>query len=91
MIWHAIFNFFYTVAQYVIGLLPDMTDADLTNVSNITGAFQSVRGYLMTANQFFPVDLAFTVLGVIISFEIALALWKLIRWVGSIISVGIIK
>jgi hypothetical protein len=91
MIFHAIFNFFYTVATYIIGLLPDLTDADLTNIENITNAFQNVRGYLLTANQFFPVDLAFTILGVIIAFEIALALWKLIRWVGSILSVGIIK
>ena len=91
MIFHAIFNFFYTVATYIIGLLPDLTDADLSNIDNVTNAFQSVRGYLLTANQFFPVDLAFIVLGVIISFEIALAVWKLIRWVGSILSVGIIK
>lgn len=91
MIWHAIFSFFYTVAQYIIGLLPDLSDADLTNINNITSAFQNVRGYLVTANQFFPVDLAFIVLGVIISFEIALAVWKLIRWVGSILSIGIIK
>lgn len=91
MIWHAIFSFFFTIAQYIIGLLPDLSDADLNNIQNITNAFQSVRSYLLTANSFFPVDLAFVVLGVIISFEIALALWKLIRWVGSILSVGIIK
>lgn len=91
MIWHNIFSFFYTVAVYIIGLLPDLSDADLINIDNITESFQSFRGYLLTANMFFPVDLAFTAIGIIIAFEVALAVWKLIRWVGSILSIGIIK
>lgn len=91
MIFHSIFNFFYTVAVYIIGLLPDLSDQDLTNVANIESAFQTLRGFLQIGNLFFPVDLAFTAIGIIIGFEIALALWKLIRWVGSILSVGIIK
>jgi hypothetical protein len=91
MIWHNIITFFFNIAQFIVGFLPDLGDNDLTNINNITNAFQSFRGYLVTANMFFPVDLAFTCLTLIIGFEVALAVWKLIRWLGSLFSVGIIK
>lgn len=91
MIWHAVFTFFYNIALFIVGFLPDLSDSDLTNIDNITNAFTTFRGYLTNANMFFPVDLAFTCLLLIVGFEIALAVWKLIRWIASILSIGIIK
>lgn len=81
-----------TSAEILISLLVSpLPNTDLAIVSQIQSSLTAFVGYLQTANFFFPVTVLGGVLASIFSMELILFTWKLIRWIASIISVGIVK
>lgn len=88
MIVQAIFTFAAQLLAVIVSLFPQ---ADSSTVTSITNSTDSFRSYISAANWIFPVDTFFTVLGIFILIESAWFGWKFIRWILSIISVGILK
>jgi len=60
-------------------------------VSQITDSVTSFRNYASGAAWLFPLDLLFPLLTTVILIEFLINGFKLIRWLASIISFGIIK
>lgn len=90
MILNAIIGLAYSVAMYIIGLLPDATATDYANINNMTNALSSVRGYFIGANIFFPVDDLFTILRLIITIELIVFGFKVARFIAHILSLGVV-
>jgi len=88
MIISAIITFLTGIVLWLLNLLPN---ADPTILSNVTTQFAAFKTWIGTANNVFPVDTLFTVLGLILVLESGLYLWKAFKWIGGIISGGIIK
>jgi hypothetical protein len=77
----------YTFFSPIIGLLPD---ADSDAIALIHDALYNVKTYASGANWFFPVDTFFFCIGSFLGILIGIGVFKLIRWVLSIITVNLI-
>jgi hypothetical protein len=91
MIIKTIIDFASSVLVYIVTLFPDQTAGDVVNIVNIVQSVGTIENYFAAANFWFPVDTLFLVLQIILAFELGIAIYKIARWIGSIISVGIIK
>lgn len=85
------YNLLNTGEFLLILLLTPLPDTDPAIVSMISSNMTVFIGYLQTANFFFPVTTLGVILTAIFSMETGLLTWKLIKWIASIISIGIIK
>lgn len=88
MIISYIITFITGIVLWLLNLLPN-ADSSITN--SITTQFTAFKTWIATANNVFPVDTLFQILGIMILLESGLYLWKLFKWIGGIISGGIIK
>jgi len=88
MITQTIINFFVTVITAIVGLLPN---ADSGITSQITSNLSAFRTALTSINWFFPVDTALTFMGLIFVIEASIFLWKLIRYIAGIFTLGVLK
>lgn len=61
----------------LISLLPNFDGLP----ENVASAFDNVSTLLNQANYYFPVDTAFTIITLIVTFEAGIFLYKMINWV----------
>jgi len=88
MIFNAIVNFIVGVLNFIIALLPD---ADSGILDLITGTTEGFRHAMSSISWFFPVDTALLVLSAMFVIQAGVFLFKLIRYVAGVLSVGILK
>jgi len=89
-----IFNSFINWASSLLsGLINAIFPiADLNFISNTVGYWNSyLIPYMNYANWFFPVTDLFYCISFIIGCELLIFSFKITRWIGSIITVGVIK
>jgi len=88
MITQTLINFFVTMVSFILDFLPDVD----TNVSDtITSSVTGFRDALTNINWFFPVDTTLQFLSTIFVIESLIFLWKLIRYIGGIFTLGALK
>lgn len=88
MIISYIITFITNIVLWLLQLLP-LADTSIT--SSITTQFAAFKSWIQSANNVFPVDTLFQILGIMLILESGLYLWKAFKWIGGIISGGIIK
>lgn len=91
MIIDAVVNAVLIVAEWVINLAPDATATDFSNIATMTNTFSQARGIFNWVNFFFPIDTLFQIITLFIFVEFISFLFKLARWIGSILTAGILK
>lgn len=91
MISNLLSEIMFGVITWIVNLAPVMTSQDYNNVSSITNAINSFLDIIYWSSFFFPINLAFIIISLIITIEFILFTIKAIRWIGSIVSGGIIK
>lgn len=67
---------FITALEYPIKALPDVSLP-----SNVLSAISSAGAYLSSFNLIFPVSTFLTILGVVISIEAAIVIYKIAMWI----------
>jgi hypothetical protein len=65
------------VILWVISLLPDVGTGLPTGISD---AITAVAGYINAFSFFFPFATLFEVVGVALTFEVAVLLWRMFNW-----------
>lgn len=88
MIFDAIISYLAALAIWLLSLLPNINSSTLTSISTNWTSFKNT---MATANAFVPVDTFFQVLGIMFVIESSLFLWHMFKWIGSIVSAGILK
>jgi len=88
MIGNAILSLVNSVTLYILGLLPD---ADQEVITQFSSQISQFRQMLEDINWFFPVDTFLIFMSIIITIELAISLFKLVRWIASMVSFGIVK
>ena len=91
MIGQLLSDIFFSIITWIVSLAPVMTSQDYNNISSITNAINSFVDMIYWSSFFFPINLAFIIISLIITIEFILFSIKAIRWIGSIVSGGIIK
>lgn len=72
----------------IIQLLPDADESVTMLLNEYTSAF---RSGLEAVSWIFPVDLLLLCISLVISVEVGLLVFKLIKWIMAHISIGFIK
>lgn len=85
MIVEAIINFFVTILQGVVNLLPTVPFPD---VSGIPGQLAPVLGWVGWANQYLPVTEALTMLGIGLGVWVVMHLVRLTLWLLRLVHVA---
>lgn len=78
MIINALLTFLYILLYaitYPLRIIPDVPELAEINASVLTAS-----GYISNLNGIFPVDTIITQLGIFISYELIIALYKVIKW-----------
>lgn len=78
MIINALLTFLYILLYaitYPLRIIPDVPELAEINASVLTAS-----GYISNLNGIFPVDTIITQLGIFISYELIIALYKIIKW-----------
>ena len=88
MIISFIITFLTNVIIWFLTLLPL---ADPTITTSVTNNFNSFKTWVQTANNVFPVDTLFQILGLMLILEAGLYLWKRGSYIVGIITAGILK
>lgn len=73
---------FYAFLVGMLNLLPNAGPLP----SGFADAITLIYGYMLLFNFFFPIDSLFTILALVIAWEVALITWYGIRWVLAIIT-----
>lgn len=88
MIFNALVSFLVGTANFIISLFPS---ADSSITSQITSNLTNFRNAMSAISWFFPVNVALSLLAIVLTIEGSILLWKLTRWVASIFTAGLIK
>jgi hypothetical protein len=91
MIFTAIINFFLSIVNYLISWFPSVTSNDTLAISNINNAFSTFRGYVASANWWFPIDDLFITVGIVIAVSVVVFCFQLVKWLAANLSGGIVK
>ena len=91
MIFNTIIYLAYSLLIYLFRLLPSMGAGDYAMIDTIINSYNGLRGFLETANWFFPVDVFFYTIKLIIIFRIVLAGFLAIKYFVVNLSGGIVK
>lgn len=90
MILESVVNAILVVVTWIVGLAPDITAQDATNINTIHTIIAQARGYFNWVNFFFPIDTLFLIIGLFILVEFVSFVYKLTRWIGSILTAGLL-
>lgn len=88
MIISFIITFLTSVIIWFLNLLP-LADSSITN--SVSSNFSNFKTWIQTANNVFPVDTLFQILGLMLVLEAGLYLWKRGSYIVGIITAGILK
>lgn len=77
-----------TAINYLSILVSFFPEASPELVSNINDFMGTFRGAMSVAGIFFPVPLLLTVMGIILTIEIAIWSFRIWRWVVANVSLG---
>jgi hypothetical protein len=88
MIIDGLITIIYTLLHSLAVLFPQ---ADPATIAEITGKVAGFRTAMAGVAWLFPVDLLFKFLGLIITIEGSVSLFKLIKWIASNLTVGLVK
>jgi hypothetical protein len=88
MICTTIISWILNVIEILLSLLPNVDPTTITAISSYTTSFRSA---LTSINWFFPVNTALFFLTLIFGIQIALFLFKIIRYIAGVLTVGILK
>lgn len=77
MIFQFLINIVFDIINAVISVLPDPDELP----GGISSAFNTIATYFHKANAILPVDTMFTIIGLILSVEAGVLLFKLSNWV----------
>jgi len=88
MIFSTILSWVTDALGLLIGLLPDV-DVDI--VTEIISYNTQFREMLTAINWFFPVNIALAFLGIIFIIQLSLFLFKLVKYIAGVLTVGILK
>ena len=87
-----IFNLLADAGTLLINFLLSLFPAsDINIVNSITEFLSGFRQAMSAISWFFPVNTALSFLAIIFTIEASIFLFKLIRWIASNISVGVLK
>jgi len=91
MILQTVVNALTTITIWIINLSPSATPTDIENIEKMTNIFIDARNIFNWVNFFFPVDTLFQIIGLFILVEFISFVFKVSRWIGSILSAGLLK
>lgn len=77
MIFQKIIDVFFSIVEFLIGLLPDPD----TLPSGIGTAFSSIGTYLRKANAILPVDTMITIMGLTLAVEGGILAFIVLNWI----------
>jgi len=88
MIFNSLISFITNGIAVILQLLPNADSATTTAISSSLSSFKSI---LAQVNWFFPVDTALQFLAIIFTIEAGIFLWKMIRYIAGLFTMGITK
>lgn len=86
--WSVLLSWVMGLLSNIIQLLPDADESVTMLLNEYTSAF---RSGLESVSWIFPVDLLLLCISLVISVEVGLLVFKLIKWIMTHISIGFIK
>jgi len=87
-IWRILLTPVYFLLDLLISVLPA---ADSGTVDFLNSAVSNMQVFFVNANNFFPVQLFFTFVSIIITVESVLLGWKVLRFILTHITFGLTK
>ena len=88
MIFNSIVTFIVGVANFLLSLLPSADSGITATIGSYITVFRTT---IAQAGWFFPVDTFMYLMTAYILIMGIVLTWKLVRWIGSILTAGIIK
>lgn len=88
MIFEALLSFCYFILGAFLQLLPLTDPATTAKITQYTSSF---RSYAAGAAWFFPIDTIFGFMAVVFAIELVIFTYKVVRWVMSMLTVGVVK
>lgn len=78
MITTLFLNVFYTFLSFILS--PILSQADVSVSSSVLNAVTNIQGFLTSAAPVFPITTLLSVLGIVITVEIGILVYKAIMW-----------
>jgi hypothetical protein len=91
MILDAISTIAITVVTWIVNLAPTMTSNDYATLSTISNTINSFFNLIYWASFFFPIAHAWTIILNLTFLSISYFTFRLIKWIASIVTIGIVK
>jgi len=88
MIFKSLIFLVISVANFILDFLPGVSQDVLDQISSSIIPFKSA---MVSANWLFPVNEAMGFLATVLLIEALLFTWSVVRWIGSHLTLGIIK